>query len=34
MDYIIEFFQSGKELFKENIFIALDALLKKVFIIL
>lgn len=29
MDYIIEFFQSGKELFKENIFIALDALLKK-----
>ncbi len=29
MDYIIEFFQSGKELFKENIFIALDALFKK-----
>ncbi len=29
MDYIIEFFQSSKELFKENIFIALDALLKK-----
>ncbi len=29
MDYIIEFFQSGKELFKENIFIAFDALLKK-----
>ncbi len=29
MDYIIKFFQSGKELFKENIFIAIDALFKK-----
>lgn len=29
MDYITEFFQSGKELFKENIFIAIDALFKK-----
>ncbi|WP_162470430.1 tetratricopeptide repeat protein [Borreliella finlandensis] len=29
MDYIIKFFQSGKELFRENIFIAIDALFKK-----
>ncbi|MCD2332217.1 tetratricopeptide repeat protein [Borreliella americana] len=29
MDYIIKFFQSGKELFEENIFIAIDALFKK-----
>ncbi|SCW31986.1 hypothetical protein SAMN02983004_00538 [Borreliella japonica] len=29
MDYIIKFFQGSKELFKENIFIAIDALFKK-----
>ncbi|WKC79719.1 tetratricopeptide repeat protein [Borreliella tanukii] len=29
MDYIIKFLQSEKELFKENIFIAIDALFKK-----
>ncbi|AJA90142.1 hypothetical protein OY14_01555 [Borreliella chilensis] len=29
MNYIIKFFQIGKELFKENIFIAIDALFKK-----
>ncbi|QFI14448.1 tetratricopeptide repeat protein [Borrelia sp. CA_690] len=29
MDYIIKFFKSGKELFRENIFIAIDALFKK-----
>ncbi|WNY65780.1 tetratricopeptide repeat protein [Borreliella andersonii] len=29
MDYITKFFQSSKELFRENIFIAIDALFKK-----
>ncbi|WP_424632337.1 tetratricopeptide repeat protein [Borreliella lusitaniae] len=29
INYITKFFQSGKELFKENIFIAIDALFKK-----